>query len=815
MYLCSLILRGLRIVSSNVSGNVTLSKNRTDKQIHAFIEMKYKKMTNITMKRIYLFFTLLLIAMPSIANATPSVANDTTPMHDRVVATTLLEQNLFKDNVIAQMNYCTNALTNIVHNRSNAVLAYESDQLINNLSMEQACSIEEIKEYRTNLLNAISKFQITAEERQLLNRIQSIKKDNLKWQALSNALNPTMLVTGGGKMGIQLAFQATLAAARTAVEYKVASNELEIETLRAMWELRKQDMEEIQKCRTTSMKLILDLFQSHGLLEYDRLTEQTAQNLLKYISEPNAQKRVRLLKDNQKYYTKYAPYYYYLGMAYVDNNEYHKAKPFFQKYLNLYRANPIFRHDNMSGCIALTMLTYEKNLTREQIIELINTVRDNLPHNSAAHLQCALAYIYELNEEETGLEMLLSSIDDPFTSDREILYLAIANLAKTINNYPMLQSQIEDCMANESIIHLDNYLLYCINKQTNAWKDISQIIWFEDVATRKIESIFTVKNFNKDLSINIPKRFVMNDSTCRVVLADYIKNEFITESFLLYNDNYITLEEIEEVDCFKNNKQLKYLYVEEISKDKIYTLREGNVESIKNNTWHRQQEYRDNGQLSADDIKDIASFYKKYLPKNSDYTTWKFYDESSDYMVIPFDVVSASIGIGLAVSKKYLQDGKYLCLNFDNNIHIVYRYDIDKQDLIACFYQHGDKRVFASNEIEQELTENANLIAEVSYCDSTRGMWGAVKGWLKKDTTTNNTPQSVEAEPIKTEKNIKEKNDSTSSIFNTFKGWFKKDTTKNYYPQSVREEHIKVEENIKEENDTTSGIFNTIKSWFK
>ena len=73
-------------------------------------------------------------------------------------------------------------------------------------------------------------------------------------------------------------------------------------------------------------------------------------------------------------------------MAYVDNNEYHKAKPFFQKYLNLYCANPIFRHDNMSGCIALTTLTYEKNLTREQKIELINTVRNNLPHNSAAHL---------------------------------------------------------------------------------------------------------------------------------------------------------------------------------------------------------------------------------------------------------------------------------------------------------------------------------------------------------------------------------------------------------------------------------------------
>lgn len=36
-------------------------------------------------------------------------------------------QNVQKENVIAQMNYCINSLTNIIHNKSMLVLEHESD----------------------------------------------------------------------------------------------------------------------------------------------------------------------------------------------------------------------------------------------------------------------------------------------------------------------------------------------------------------------------------------------------------------------------------------------------------------------------------------------------------------------------------------------------------------------------------------------------------------------------------------------------------------------------------------------------------------
>ena len=75
------------------------------------------------------------------------------------------------ENVVAQMNYCINSLTNIVHNKSMSVLEHESDQLINNLTMQQIIGLPEIRDFRIDLMDAVSKFEITEEERNLMRRI--------------------------------------------------------------------------------------------------------------------------------------------------------------------------------------------------------------------------------------------------------------------------------------------------------------------------------------------------------------------------------------------------------------------------------------------------------------------------------------------------------------------------------------------------------------------------------------------------------------------------------------------------------------------
>ena len=151
--------------------------------------------------------------------------------------------------VIAQMNYCIHSLTNIIENNSINVLAHELNQLLNNLTITEVVDLEEVESFRRSMLSDINELQITNEERNLMNRIK-VKQNNLmKWQALSNALNSfSFLLSGNGgttspkAMAIQGASIALLTAARTAIEYKTIQGQQEIEEIKQMWELRKNDL---------------------------------------------------------------------------------------------------------------------------------------------------------------------------------------------------------------------------------------------------------------------------------------------------------------------------------------------------------------------------------------------------------------------------------------------------------------------------------------------------------------------------------------------------------------------------------------------
>lgn len=312
-----------------------------------------------------------------------------------------------KDLVIAQMNYCIKAMTNIINSQSMTVLEYELDQLINNLTIEQIIGLYDIQEFRLKLLEEASSLQITQEERALLRRIQSIKGDNAKWTALSNALNPTLLLTGSGPgMVPQAIFQTLLTAARTAVEYKSMQGELDIEEIRAMWNLRKQDMEIIKALRQDAMEIVFKLYDKYHLDEYDRLTEATANMFSLCISEPDVNKRIRLLEEHRNDFEMLAEYYYYLGMGYLESGQYIKAKSCFDTYSDVYAKTPLFRCDEKGGTIALARLSYEKNLSQIEKKHLINIVLQNLPNNSAALLQCAMIYLYELEDETQCLNLL-------------------------------------------------------------------------------------------------------------------------------------------------------------------------------------------------------------------------------------------------------------------------------------------------------------------------------------------------------------------------------------------------------------------------
>lgn len=653
-------------------------------------------------------------------------------------------QNVQKENVIAQMNYCINSLTNIIHNKSMLVLEHESDQILNNLTMEQIIGLYEINDFRIDLLDAVSKFGITEQERNLLRRIQSIKRDNIKWAALSNALDATMLLSGNGGVGMryQLAFQTLLTAARSTVEYQTMKDEQNIEELRAMWDLRKEDLKEINEKRKEALKIVFSLYDKYHLSEKDRLTEATANNFSTYISEVNAAKRARLLEDNRATYEHMADYYYHLGMAYLDLGNYDKARPNFNIYLNMYRKVPLLRYDEKSGCIALAMLANEKSLSDWEKKQYIDNALKNLPHNSAAILQCAMICLYELNEQEKALKLIRAGIEDPKASDRSLLYMAAANILPIATQFPKLNSEICSLFNEENRITLDSYITYLINSNKDIWREIPQLMTLTDVTYRRWYQLWIGKYFNDELHIILPENIIFDAGDISIYVEKHSSDKVTIKQLQTSFMNGVDIAEIEKVNCFKTNKDLKYLYFDVLVPDKSFIVKQDiDFAKIQKEEWHRQGEF----DLTQDDIKDIIDLCKDKAPKNRltelvcEYWDGDYVDKTNNELKIRF--CGDELKYEAYHSNK--QSGYYLRVVFANGISLMYKFEKDK--LFPYMYIFNNKIVFAKEEYQQEY----------EYKGEKDPSWWKIT-WSRITNLFSNNDKNIDKEEIKKDSKDKE-----------------------------------------------------------
>ena len=463
-----------------------------------------------------------------------------------------------KEQVVAQMNYCINSITNVVHYKSMPLLEHEIDQLLNNLTMEQVVGLYEVQSFRETMLEKISKLQITEEEKLLINRIQAMQRENLLYKAISSSLSSTMLLTGGGNTKGQIAFMAFVTAARTAVEYKVASNEADIEELQAMWQFRKTDLEEFAKLRKDALELVYNLFQKYHLREKDRLTEATSTLFSEIIAEKDPGTRIRKLLDKESTFSGLADYYYYVGMAYVDADDYKTGKKYLDTYLSMYRKAPIFRYDEKTGCIALTKLAFEKGLSYSEMIGLIESALTNLPNNGSALIQSALI-LNEMGEKRKAYNLIRSGIDNHLISDKNALVMLAIRFLPEIKKYPVEYGQICAAVKGCADLSVNAYLSFLLKSDLKTF-------WSE------LPSVVSCRN--DEIAIN--SRYSADISTWNCFYEKHKKDVFSIDSCSLSYDA-IALKKIHrKFKTIKSQPELVYLFFEPVSEGSdMYKVKSG------------------------------------------------------------------------------------------------------------------------------------------------------------------------------------------------------------------------------------------------
>ena len=529
-------------------------------------------------------------------------------------------------NIIEQMNYCYMALTNIINSKT--MLQYESelDQLINNLTVENIADIDEIAEFRESLMEVTSDLAINEEERKVLRRLNTIRRDNIKYQAISNALSiPMILVPGAGGAVVptpQLAFYALLSAARSAVDYTVQGNQLQAEEIQSFWELRKKDLESFKNLRLEAFRLLVQLYKKYNLKESDRLTEQTALLFSNIIQEGDASKRLRLLLDNKHTYASFIDWDYYVGMAYLDIKQKAEACRYLHSYIDRRQATPLFRIDSKLGISALTLLTYDAGLSTGAKMDMLTLAKNNLPENGASLNQIALLY-RQMGQSKEGFDLLRRGLDNERTTDKDLLVWAIVQGISEARPDVVSLKTIDRAVKSTSDISLNSYLSYLAASNIGGLpKELSTLISFDKFASRHFWDngyawLARPKLDYDNILLNVnSNRHQLDISDLEVYQMRIDGGSVEIREMASQYESAVTREELEdEFDFFKSYPKAIPVLFHPLQDDACYVVRQ----NIDFNTLTPGSSLHDKlsayGELSEDELQDIKEYCEEHQSK--------------------------------------------------------------------------------------------------------------------------------------------------------------------------------------------------------
>lgn len=530
------------------------------------------------MKRIaYTLLSLLFITYSSVAQTTPN-----------------------KDVVIEQMNYCINSLTTISQNKSVEVLDHELDQLLNNLTMEQMAGLPEVAEFRKQLLQSLNSVSVTQQEKEVVRRMHDNTLGRHMWKAASSVIDHKVVTA------------VLLSIARTTVDYQLTGVQQDQEELKALWELKKAQLNEVTTLRKEALELVFTLYQRFQLDEHDRLTEASALLFNQIVNERDNGKRIRLLRDNYTQFCNVSDYYYYLGMAYIDADDYEQARPQLEQYEARCNRAPIFRYNEKLGCVHLARLIFEKKLSDTEKLQLVENVQHNLPNNGAALIQCAMILMNDLKQEKHAIDLLRSGVDNPHVSDRDAIVLTLAQLMSRIKTMPEMEQQVKDAVYKCNDLTLNSHIAFVVNDhQPNIWETLPAFIQIDDAFHRPW--YFFGKSFNGEFRLLLPANFSLD----RQQLAVYWeRNEgqhlYITEGEPRLSMTIERKEVFDEVECFQKDPSMMYLFLSSVDGNDLLQVKPNlDYDAIQKKEMPGLKELS----LDDDDLAKIIAFCKKHEPE--------------------------------------------------------------------------------------------------------------------------------------------------------------------------------------------------------
>lgn len=394
------------------------------------------------------------------------------------------------------LNECAYSLTRILQSGNKIVLYEEQYKLNNTYRWEYVTDYSSVFNFRVSLQSQLNSLIINEINRERFKKEFERKQNSAARDAFLNAISGVQLNVSL----VSIASNLLISSARAYMDYGKRKEELNVELDNQNWQLEQNHMTSITILRNELFNVINQTFGEYRISDRMFLREKHFEDFFHILSNNDYELKLVSLKENTSIYQSFPPFWFELGCCYIDNYEANgkiehldNAWKCFRQYEKMNRECPLFLTDERCGIIALYKLKYMKNLTREEILELIDTVKENISSDASALLYAALQYDIRLDSPDESLNMMRRCLDNSGLTGKNEFVLAGASIWNKVSSDYYKKLFIK-AVTNASELDLNTYIsfLYMVQKE-------GRIDCFP--LTDKIQSSFriTCSEFDGDL----------------------------------------------------------------------------------------------------------------------------------------------------------------------------------------------------------------------------------------------------------------------------------------------------------------------------
>ena len=422
---------------------------------------------------------------------------------------------------ISLANYYINVVSSLEQSTTISFCESKKNEILNNLRISKQQELPELRNVPLRIIDILQKIKVNEMDREVYMQIATLKRKNQSLQAFSNALSTPMSIFNAGSFGLN----SVLTLARAGVDLAVAKREQEMEDIQGMWTFDRNNIVNIDELTRVVYEAIIEIVNNNNYInkasfENGVLTQQKAKEYNNILSNTNPYLLVSSLESQKEKYKDLFDYYYHLGMGYVEQNQYEKAKKYFNLFLNQCD-NTLFYKDSRIGMVALTKLLHEqKDLTKEEAERQINLMigkksgQGHIADNDMAYLVASATY----------LELAKITKDDSYKIKAyNCIYDGLDKMYNNNLNDASLVAAVMNCLDTIKLVDTDIHKKICVSilekSRSLSPTDRVSILFSlkdDDMATSISQMFALEKNENSlSISLNVGQKVKLSmDTVC-------------------------------------------------------------------------------------------------------------------------------------------------------------------------------------------------------------------------------------------------------------------------------------------------------------